>query len=549
MTRLSPLIRALAATSPRRFAIAAALACLVPLSGMALLGLSGWFVAAAAAAGLAGAGLVFDFFRPSALVRLLSFGRAASRYGERIAGHDATLRALVVLRLRLFRGLAALPQGRLARLHSAEALNLLTADIEAAEGVLIRLVFPAIASLVALLTGGAALWLFAGPLVALAVVAAHLAGLALLAGLGGRGMRRAARRQEAALQAIRARGAGTLALRADHLMRGELAARLAAVGAAIDRAEAVRATIDRRERQAATVAALTAALAAALVLALGGGLEAPRLLLAVLVALAMAEAPRLLWRGLAERGRMELAARSLAPLLAAPPPPVARPAPEPQPGPVLRLDRVTVARPGEAAPLFAPVSLALAPGDRLGLSAPSGAGKTTLLNAIAGLTEPLAGQITLLGHPRADWPEAALRDRLALVPQRPALIGGTVADNLALAAPGAAPGAMEAALRAVALWPVLAPRGGLLAPLGEGGAGLSGGESRRLALARAILRAPALLLLDEPTEGLDAATAAEVLDNLAKCLPETAFLIVSHRAEDLQGGGQIVHLRQFAGGL
>lgn len=549
MTRLLPLIRALAATSSRRFAVAAALACLVPLSGMALLGLSGWFVAAAAAAGIAGAGLVFDFFRPSALVRLLSFGRAASRYGERIAGHDATLRALVVLRLRLFRGLAALPQGRLARLHSAEALNLLTADIEAAEGVLIRLVFPAIASLVALLTGGAALWLFAGPLVALAVVAAHLAGLALLAGLGGRGMRRAARRQEAALQAIRARGAGTLALRADHLMRGELAARLAAVGAAIDRAEAVRATNDRRERQAATVTALTPALAAALVLALGGGLEAPRLLLAVLVALAMAEAPRLLWRGLAERGRMELAARSLAPLLAAPPPPDTRPAPQPRPGPVLRLDRVTVARPGEAAPLFAPVSLALAPGDRLGLSAPSGAGKTTLLNAIAGLTEPLAGQITLLGHPRADWPEAALRDRLALVPQRPALIGGTVADNLALAAPGAAPAAMEAALRAVALWPVLAPRGGLLAPLGEGGAGLSGGESRRLALARAILRAPALLLLDEPTEGLDAATAADVLDNLAKCLPETAFLIVSHRAEDLQGGGQIVHLRQFAGGL
>lgn len=549
MTRLSPLIRALAATSPRRFAVAAALACLVPLSGMALLGLSGWFVAAAAAAGLAGAGLVFDFFRPSALVRLLSFGRAASRYGERIAGHDATLRALVVLRLRLFRGLAALPQDRLARLHSAEALNLLTADIEAAEGVLIRLVFPAIASLAALLTGGAALWLFAGPVVALAVAAAHLAGLALLAGLGGRGMRRAARRQEAALQAIRARGAGTLALRADHLMRGELAARLAAVGAAIDRAETVRATIDRRERQAASVTALTPALAAALVLALGGGLEAPRLLLAVLVALAMAEAPRLLWRGLAERGRMELAARSLAPLLAAPPPPDARPAPQPLPGPVLRLDRVTVARPGEAAALFAPVSLELAPGDRLGLSAPSGAGKTTLLNAIAGLAEPLAGQITLLGHPRADWPEAALRDRVVLVPQRPALIGGTVADNLALAAPGAPPSAMEAALRAVALWPVLAPRGGLLAPLGEGGAGLSGGESRRLALARAILRAPALLMLDEPTEGLDAATAAEVLDNLAKCLPETAFLIVSHRAEDLQGGGQIVHLRQFAGGL
>ncbi len=542
MTRLAPLIREMRAAAPRRFAAAALLTALVPLAGMALMGLSGWFIAASAIAGLAGLGQVFDFLRPSAVIRLLTLGRSASRYGERLTGHDATLRALEALRLRLYATMRRAGPGELARLHSAQALNRLTADVEAAEGLLIRLVFPAIATAVALVAGGAGLWLTAGGVVALAVVAVHAATVAVLLRLAGQGPRNQARRHEAALQDIRARTAETLSLRADLLMQGRLPTHLARIRDAVTRAEAARAALDRCERLAGLALSAGAALAVAAVLIAGRRLEAPWLLLSVLVALSMSEAPRLLWRGLAERGRIELAARRLAPKI--PAVPDARPAPAPHPGtyagPVLRLDGVTVARPGGRTALFAPLDLTVGRGAVLGIEAPSGAGKSTLLAAIAGLAPPLVGRIGLLGQPLAAWPEAALRDRVTLVPQCPALIGGTIRENLALVAPDATAARMRAALDHVALWPALAPRGGLDLPLGERGAGLSGGEQRRLALARAILRRPDLLLLDEPTAGLDAATAEAVLAGIRAALPQAAIVIVSHRTGDMAGPGQIV---------
>ncbi|SEM93956.1 ABC transporter [Gemmobacter aquatilis] len=236
-------------------------------------------------------------------------------------------------------------------------------------------------------------------------------------------------------------------------------------------------------------------------------------------------------------------------------PPAASPPKPPRqtpPGPAPRHRRAAgAARPqpaerpdGAGRPLFAPVNARLQPGDWLALVAPSGHGKSTLLLALAGLVLAQSGQILLQGHPLADWPEGALRGTVTLVPQRPALIGGSVADNLALAAPEATPATMQAALEAVALWPALLGRGGLGCPLGAGGAGLSGGEARRLALARALLRRPALLLLDEPTEGFDAATARAVLHGIASALPDTAVLLASHRAADAMGAGQILTLRR-----
>jgi ATP-binding cassette subfamily C protein CydC len=143
----------------------AALSVVVLARGAALLGLSGWFITAAAAAGLAGTGAVFDVFRPSAMVRFLALGRAAARYGERMLTHEATLRALESLRLRVLSAHLTAPYPRMIQARGAQALNRLTADIDALDGVPLRLVLPAMAGLAVQVMALIMLWWLVAPVV------------------------------------------------------------------------------------------------------------------------------------------------------------------------------------------------------------------------------------------------------------------------------------------------------------------------------------------------------------------------------------------------
>lgn len=545
MSPLLRLTRRLLAADPRAFRRGLALSITVLVMGAALLGLSGWFVTAAAAAGLAGVGIGFDFFRPSAGVRFLALGRSAARYGERLVTHDATLRALAVLRVQLLAGIARLPHEVQSRLRGARALNRLTSDVDALDGLMLRLVLPALAALATQIGAAAALWLLVAPPVALAVAGVYAAGGGLALWLTARAARHPAETAETALQDLRAATFDLVRSRADLAIAGALEDWQGRVGTIAAREDGARARLDAIERASGAAVGLTAALAATAALGIGGDLAAAgtispaRAAIGFFVALALAETLGQLRRGMAEIGRMLGAGSRVLELTegttGAPPIPAA-PAPLLQTAPLLQVAGLGLHRPGAAGPLFGPLSFRLAPGETLLVTGASGAGKSTLLAVLAGLIAPSHGAVALQGRPLPDWPEAELRAALTLVPQRPQLIGGTVAENLALALPAGAaldPGAARTVLEAVDLWDALAPRGGLDLPLGEGGAGLSGGQAKRLALARAALRRPALLMLDEPTEGLDPATAGRTLAGLRRLLPESAILLVSHRAEDL----------------
>jgi len=174
MTALWAIFRLILRDQRRAMLRGAALGLVVLVMGVALLGLSGWFITAAAAAGLAGAGAVFDVFRPSAMVRFLALGRAAARYGERMLTHDATLRALETLRWRVLASLLTAPYARMIRVRGAQALNRLTADIDALDGVPLRLVLPVMAGIAAQVLALVALWGLVAPAVALWVVGGYL---------------------------------------------------------------------------------------------------------------------------------------------------------------------------------------------------------------------------------------------------------------------------------------------------------------------------------------------------------------------------------------
>lgn len=187
--------------------------------------------------------------------------------------------------------------------------------------------------------------------------------------------------------------------------------------------------------------------------------------------------------------------------------------------------------------------LTVRPGERVALVGPSGGGKSTLLNLLLGFTVPDAGRVLVDGVDLAELDLDDWRRRLGWVPQRAHLFADTVAANIALGDPGATRARIERAARAAAFGPVLdALPQGLDTVLGERGHGLSSGERQRLALARAFLRDAPLLLLDEPTARLDAASEQAVVDATLDLVQGRTALLVAHRPALLTAATRVVRI-------
>jgi ATP-binding cassette, subfamily C, bacterial CydC len=525
---------------------AGALSVLVLLMGAALLGVSGWFITAAAAAGLAGAGAVFDVFRPSAMVRFLALGRTAARYGERLLSHDAVLRVLARLRVQILTGLAAVPYARLQRLRGSQALSRITADVEALDGVVLRLALPVVAGAAAQGVGFAALWALVGLPIAGWVCGGFVLGGALVLWRAGLAARLPSRRAEAAAQAFRARLIDLLRAREDLAVYGQTGAQVARVMDAEARRAEARAVQEAVERHAGMALSLLGAGIAAGALLLGmqaagaGQLSPAWAATGFFVALALAETVAPLRRAVGDLGRMIGAAERVGRGLTTPLPCTGASAT----GAELRFEAVGFARSGAA--LLVGFDLWIAAGETVALVGPSGVGKSTVLALAAGLDRPSAGRVSLGGLEVAQWDEAALRGQLGFVVQRPALMAGSIAESLQLGALEASEAECWAALQACDLAEVIRAKGGLAALIGARGAGLSGGEARRLALARALLMRPAVLLLDEPTEGLDADAALRVLAGIRAFLPQAAVLIAAHRALEIDWADRSIALHKVA---
>jgi ATP-binding cassette subfamily C protein CydC len=262
-----------------------------------------------------------------------------------------------------------------------------------------------------------------------------------------------------------------------------------------------------------------------------GVIGAPAAALALLVALTATEPFAALRRGALDAGRTWLAVRRLAPRMTPAADEPAATSNEPDATLALQLKRFNVAHAGSHSPVLSDVTLTLNAGERVALIGASGAGKSTLLAAIAGEITPQAGS-------KSAQPAC-------LLTQRTELFQDSLRDNLRLADPNATDEQLHAVLYAAGLESeVRALATGLDTRLGEGGLGLSGGQSRRLALARLLLRPVPLWLLDEPTEALDAATAHDVLHRLAQHAGSRALLIATHLRREAALADRLVCMRQ-----
>ena len=216
---------------------------------------------------------------------------------------------------------------------------------------------------------------------------------------------------------------------------------------------------------------------------------------------------------------------------------------EPRPSaPAIEFDQVSFAYP-DGEPVLREVSFAVAPGTRTAIVGPSGAGKSTVLALLERFYDVASGQVRLNGVDIRDLPRDRLRAQLGYVEQEAPVLAGTIRDNLLLAAPDADDQALLAVLATVNLTDLVTRTSeGLDAQVGEGGVLLSGGERQRLAIARTLLAAPPILLLDEPTSNLDARNEHALRQAIDAAATRRTLLVIAHRLSTVVDADQIVVL-------
>ncbi|UUV33047.1 ABC transporter ATP-binding protein/permease [Amycolatopsis roodepoortensis] len=229
-------------------------------------------------------------------------------------------------------------------------------------------------------------------------------------------------------------------------------------------------------------------------------------------------------------------------------PRVPRPLPPRERATGLVFDRVSFGYRDDAPPVLSDVSFTVRPGERVGLTGPSGAGKTTCALLATRMWDPDAGHLTLDGVDLTELSDDDLRRAISAVPQEPGLLTGTIATNIRLGKPEAGDAEVErAARRAGILDPGAGFPAGLATTVGESGAGLSGGQRARVAVARALLVNPRILILDEATANLDPEADEAITAALASAGDDIGVLVIAHRPATLAGCHRVVALREGGG--
>lgn len=514
---------------PGWFMAGIGIAYVAALASITLMATAGWFLGATALAGVAGA-VTFNTVYPGFLIRTAALTRMVGKYGERVITHDATFRFLARLRLYVFDGISQLPFRRLRDFRSGELLARLTADIDALDGIYLRVILPLTTALLTCLALIFILHGFHAP-VAFAAGGILLLALIVLPIQAGKVGVKLGRHIAFSSEALRLRYIDLLRGQMELVMAGRISDQVSSITKAAGRIRDLQADLATHDLKGRALITLAGGAALVITLVLGsiaheaGELSGPMVLLAVMSVFAMTELLVPIRRGLLDIGRVLYAGQRVLPLMS-------EPALDEEPslenlGPItLKVDDVRFAYSAQANPIINDLSFNLQSGQSIGVIGGSGAGKSTLLSLVAGLLDPQDGGILL----RYDTYQDGRKPRLGLLTQRTELFRESLRDNLLLGAPDASADALDDAVEKAQLKAMVErlPKG-LEQILGDEGQGLSGGESRRMALARLLLYKPDLWLLDEMTEGLDKNTAQAALETLREATKDKALLFVTHK--------------------
>lgn len=525
---------------------------LAAASAVGLLALSGWFISAAAYAGLTAAtAQMFNFFYPGIGVRFFAIGRTLARYAERIMCHDVTFRILQNLRSWFYCHLEPLAPSFLMRYRSGDILSRIVADIDALDNLYLRVISPSVIALIMSLSVVVFLWLFDPGISMVTSLFLLVAGVGVpLAALRfGRacGYELVQRNSD-----LRIRIVDGLQGLPELLVFGAHHRHLAAVkqsSRALLKSQLRMSQIRGMSLALMTLLsglAVSTALYLAVIQVNRGGLDGAGMALVTLTVLASFDSVLSLPAAFQYLGHTREAGRRLLEIAHAKPPVIF------QDRPVTHLrysavkfENVSFRYNQTAGWVLRDIDFQIHPGRRVALIGETGSGKSTLIHLMVRFSDPDAGCIRLGGKDVRDLAESDLRRSISVVTQQPHLFNATLRENLLIARPGAGDDELLEALDAVQLSSfVAALPDGLNTWIGEAGKLLSGGQARRVAVARAILHNAPLWVLDEPTEGLDPVSENKMMAAIKDQTADRTLLLITHRLGDLHWMDSIVMMNK-----
>ncbi|MGZ5077375.1 MAG: thiol reductant ABC exporter subunit CydC [Methylobacter sp.] len=530
------------------------LSLLTALASIALLTLSGWFISASAIAGLVvldGNTLAFNFMLPAAQIRALAISRTLGRYGERVITHEATFRVLASIRGWFFQQLIPLVPGRLSAMRGGDLLSRMTADIDALDALYLRLLAPAVVAAVGISSVTVFLAYYA-PVISLTTGLMLIIAAVWVPWLFNRFGRAGAEEIVVLAANFRIRQVDMIQGLAD-LIANRAYGRFSAF---LCQFSDLMIDIQRRNNRLSAISSaftlllsqitLLIALVLAAIALKDGQLSGPDSAVVVFCVIAAFELVTPLPQAMQMLGKTQKAARRIRQVTQMPPTitPPAKPLALPECYD-LQLNDVSFRYPDQQGRVLNNISLTIPQGAKVAIVGPSGSGKTTLLQLLMRYYDPEQGSVLLAGQAISQFDADELMTCFGVLSQRSQLFAATIKENLLIAKPDATAMELNAAIKAAGLENFIGhlPEG-LETWVGESGVNVSGGEARRIALARLYLKNAPVLILDEPTEGLDSATERDVFTALAEFARDKTVIMVTHRQAGLGLADEVYSMEQ-----
>ncbi|MEG3220900.1 cysteine/glutathione ABC transporter ATP-binding protein/permease CydC [Vibrio gigantis] len=517
-------------------------------ASIGLLTLSGWFISASAVAGLTIARETFNYMLPGGGVRGLAMSRTAGRWGERVVSHNATFKLLTDLRIFFFKKLAPLIPGRISNLRDADLLNRLVADVDAMDHVYLRLVSPVTVGVFGiffltlfLMWFDSSLGLILGSILLIMLLVWPILFYKLGKRNGGELTQNKADLRVTTLDWIEGYSELTL------------------FGAEERYRNAILETQRKLMANQFVNANLTGMASAALMLfngltlvlmlwlaadGVGGNAPDPFIALMAFATMASFELLMPIAGAFQHLGQTLSSARRLNEVILSEPEvqfaeeklDISKPLD-------ITFSNVTFNYPDSERSVLNAVDLTIPATHKVAIVGQTGSGKSTLIQLLTRYWDPKKGYISIAGIELTQWNESQLRESISVVSQRVDILNGTLRDNLLIARPEATDDHLANILKDVGLEKLL-ENNALDSWLGDGGRQLSGGEKRRIGIARAILHDAPILLLDEPTEGLDKQTEHSIMTLFEKHFEGKTVIFITHRLIGLESMDSIVLIEQ-----